>query len=68
MDYAKKLANHYRPTIQSKVQDQMRALEGSPSPGTAIGPPSVQALPKGPAKRKPGETIDEFLKRTQGVQ
>jgi hypothetical protein len=25
-------------------------------------------LPKGPAKRKPGETIDEFLKRTQGVQ
>jgi hypothetical protein len=27
-----------------------------------------QAAPKGPAKRKPGESIDEFLKRTQGGQ
>jgi len=69
MDYAKKLANHYRPTIQSKVQDQMSALQGTPSPG-AIGSASQEkpATPtqKGPAKRKPGETIDEYLRRTQG--
>jgi hypothetical protein len=71
MDYAKKRANHYRPTIQSKVQDQMSALQGTPSPG-AIGSASQEkpATPtqKGPAKRKPGETIDEYLRRTQGGQ
>lgn len=69
MDYAKKLANHYRPTIQSKVQDQMTALQGgAQSPGTQGTPAAAQAAPKGPAKRKPGESIDDFLKRTQGGQ
>lgn len=68
MDYAKKLSNHYRPTMQSKVQDQMQALQGTPSPGTLGAPPAAQAATKGPAKRKPGETIDDFIKRTQGGQ
>jgi hypothetical protein len=69
MDYAKKLSNHYRPTIQSKVQDQMTALQGgAQSPGTQGTPAAAQAAPKGPAKRKPGESIDDFLKRTQGGQ
>ena len=73
MDYAKKLANHYRPTIQSKVQDQMRALQGEgPSPGTVGGPPAAQpATPTatgGTLKRKPGESIDDYLRRVQGGQ
>lgn len=66
MDYAKKLANHYRPTIQSKVQDQISAIQATgQSPGTQGAPPA-QPGPKEPLRRKKGETIDEFIRRTQG--
>lgn len=66
MDYAKKLSNHYRPTIQSKVQDQISAIQATgQSPGTQGAPPA-QPGPKEPLKRKKGETIDEFIRRTQG--
>ena len=69
MEYAKKLVNHYRPSIHSKIQDQMNALQAAPSPGTTGGTAPAQAATptqKGPVKRKPGETIDEYLRRTQG--
>lgn len=57
MDYAQQLASFYRPTIESKVRDM----------NTAFGAPAAPATPKAaPAdmKRKPGESIDAYLKRT----
>lgn len=64
--YAKKLANHYRPTMESKVQDQMNAIQAKgQSPGTR-GESTLPEVPKGPAKRLKGETIDEYEKRIGG--
>lgn len=56
MDYAQQLATFYRPTIESKVRDMNSAFM-----------PTQPAAPKAaPAdmKRKPGESIDQYLKRT----
>lgn len=60
MDYATQLANFYRPTIESKVRD-MNSAFGTPQPAQAA---TTQKAEPADMKRKPGETIDQYLKRT----
>lgn len=59
MDYATQLANFYRPTIESKVRDMNSAFR-APQPAQAATPEKTQP----DMKRKPGESIDAYLKRT----
>lgn len=67
MKYAKQLSDFYRPTMESKVQDyqEMFGPRKSGAAKTAKGVPvTSETKPVTIEKRKPGETINQYLKRT----
>lgn len=57
MDYAQQLAAFYRPTIKSKVDDMSAAF--------GVQPPAAPKAAPADMKRRPGESIDAYLKRTR---
>lgn len=57
MDYGKQLSDFYRPTIQTKVQDMNAAFKPAQERGVV---PKAQSA----SRRNPGETVDQYLKRT----
>jgi len=68
MTYAKQLADFYRPTMESKVQDyqEMFGPRGSQAAQAPAAAPATQpaAAPKTIEKRKPGESVRDYMKRT----
>jgi len=62
MEYARQLADFYRPTVESKVEDY-RTMFGPRQPAAATQP-GVTTAPAALPKRKPGENIKDYLKRT----
>lgn len=58
---AKKIAARYRPSINTRIEDYQTMFPSAPAAAkSSAAPGRVSEIPK----RKPGESIDDFLKRT----